>query len=82
MIYDHTSPTPSLENAIAPRSSARGPPSKGANDAAELREATGLSKQSLVERLFRDKRMALIEDGTTDVLSLVGAHQILIRESA
>ena len=32
-------------------------------------------------RLFRDTRMALIEDGTNDVLSLIGAHQIL-NESA
>ena len=82
MIYNHTSPTPSLENAIAAKVFCTQAAFEVANDAVELCGATGLSKQSLVERLFRDTRMALIEDGTNDVLSLIGAHQILTRESA
>jgi len=82
MIYNHISPTPSLENAIAAKVFCTQAAFEVANDAVELCGAAGLSKQSLVERLFRDTRMALIEDGTNDVLSLIGAHQILTRESA
>ena len=65
MIYNHTSPTPSLENAIAGRLPQQAA-FEVANDAVELCGAAGLSEQSLVERLFRDTRMALIEDGNNE----------------
>lgn len=79
IIYNHASQTPSLENAIAAKTFCTQAAFEVANDAVELCGASGLGKQSLVEKLFRDARMALIEDGTNEVLSLVGARQLLAR---
>jgi alkylation response protein AidB-like acyl-CoA dehydrogenase len=79
MIYNHTSQAPSLENAIAAKTFCTQAAFEVANDAVELCGAAGLAKQSLVEKLFRDARMALIEDGTNEVLSLIGARQLLSR---
>lgn len=37
----------------------------------------GLTKETLIEKLFRDARASLIEDGTNEVLSLAGARKII-----
>jgi alkylation response protein AidB-like acyl-CoA dehydrogenase len=79
MIYNHSSPNPSLENGIAAKTFCTETAFEVANDAVELCGAAGLGKQSLVEKLFRDARMALIEEGTNEVLSLVGAQQLISR---
>ena len=51
--------------------------SEVANDAVQLLGGNGLSKDYPVEKLLRDARASLIEDGTNEVLSLAGAHHIL-----
>jgi alkylation response protein AidB-like acyl-CoA dehydrogenase len=79
MVYNHTSSTPSLENGIAAKTFCTQTAFEVANDAVELCGAAGLGKQSLVEKLFRDARMALVEEGTNEVLSLVGAQQLISR---
>jgi len=50
-----------------------------ANDAVQIHGGYGLAKEFLVEKLFRDARAALIEDGSNDVLSLAAARQIIDR---
>ena len=37
----------------------------------------GLSRECLIEKLYRDARASLIEDGVNDVLALVGARRLL-----
>ena len=44
--------------------------------ALQLFGGKGLSKGYLIEKLFRDARASLIEDGANDVLMLVGAAQL------
>jgi alkylation response protein AidB-like acyl-CoA dehydrogenase len=39
----------------------------------------GLSREYPIEKIFRDARASLIEDGTNDVLSLAGARLVLNR---
>ena len=48
-----------------------------ANDAVQLFGGYGLSKDFLIEKLFRDARASLIEDGANDVLALVAARQLI-----
>jgi len=48
-----------------------------ASDAVQLLGGMGLTKECLVEKLFRDARAALIEDGSNDVLALAGARQLV-----
>ncbi|MHB8376998.1 MAG: acyl-CoA dehydrogenase family protein [Dehalococcoidia bacterium] len=50
-----------------------------ANDAVQLHGGYGLAKEFLVEKLFRDARASLIEDGSNDLLSLAAARQIIDR---
>ena len=52
-----------------------------ASDALQLLGGNGLTKEYPIEKIFRDARAALIEDGTNDVLSLVGANLVLARPS-
>ena len=48
-----------------------------ASDAIQLHGGMGLTKEMLVEMLFRDARASMIEDGSNDILSLTAAQKIL-----
>ncbi len=48
-----------------------------AHDAVQICGAYGLSGESLTEKLFRDARSLLIEDGTLEVLSLDAARDLV-----
>jgi alkylation response protein AidB-like acyl-CoA dehydrogenase len=50
-----------------------------ASEAIQLLGGNGLSKEYRVEKLFRDARAALIEDGDNDTLTLGGARYLLER---
>jgi len=50
-----------------------------ASDAVQILCGNGLSKEYPVERIFRDARAALIEDGDNDTLSLGGARLLFER---
>lgn len=48
-----------------------------AHEAVQIFGGYGLTKDFLVEKLFRDARAGLIEDGTTEVLGLSAAYNII-----
>ena len=48
-----------------------------ASDAVQLFGGIGLSKETVIEKLFRDTRASLIEDGSNDMLALGGARQLI-----
>jgi alkylation response protein AidB-like acyl-CoA dehydrogenase len=48
-----------------------------ASDAVQLFGGYGLSKEFFIEKLFRDARASLIEDGVNDVLALAGSRQLI-----
>jgi len=48
-----------------------------ANDALQIFGAYGLSREFIIEKLFRDARALQIEDGTVEVLSLDAADDII-----
>jgi alkylation response protein AidB-like acyl-CoA dehydrogenase len=77
MGYNQASATPSLEHAIAAKTYCTQASFEVASDALQIFGGNGLSKEYPVEKLFRDARASLIEDGTNDVLSLVGARRLL-----
>jgi len=79
MIYNQTSMAPSLEHAIAAKTFCTQASFEVTSDALQVFGGNGLSKEYGIEKLFRDARAALIEDGTNDVLSLAGARHILSR---
>jgi alkylation response protein AidB-like acyl-CoA dehydrogenase len=48
-----------------------------ANEAVQLFGGYGVSKEYYVEKLFRDARASLIEDGSNDVLALTAALSLI-----
>lgn len=48
-----------------------------ASDALQLHGGYGLTKEMLIEKLFRDARASMIEDGSNDILSLTAAKKLL-----
>lgn len=48
-----------------------------AHEALQVHGANGITKEYLVEKLFRDARVKLIEDGTVEVLGLESAEGVL-----
>jgi alkylation response protein AidB-like acyl-CoA dehydrogenase len=51
-----------------------------AHEAVQLCGAFGLSKESTIEKLYRDARAGMIEDGSNDSLALV-AGEVLVSDS-
>ncbi len=76
-LYNSSSPERSLQHAIAAKTFCTQAAFEVCSDALQIFGGNGLSKEYPIEKLFRDARASLIEDGTNDVLSLAGAHHIL-----
>lgn len=82
MIYNHDSPAPSIEHAIAAKTFCTQASFEVASDALQLFGGNGLTKEYPMEKLFRDARASLIEDGTNEVLSLAGARRLIELDDA
>ena len=80
-VYNSRSGAPSLQHAIAAKTFCTQASFEVASDALQIFGGNGLSKEYPIEKLFRDARASLIEDGTNDVLSLAGARHILAEDS-
>lgn len=68
---------PAVEYAIAAKTYCTQASWKVMDTALQLFGGNGLSRGYVVEKLFRDARASLIEDGANDVLMLVGAQQLV-----
>jgi alkylation response protein AidB-like acyl-CoA dehydrogenase len=79
--YNTDAPVPAMEYSIASKTFCTQAAFEVASDALQMLGGNGLSKEYPIEKIFRDARAALIEDGTNDVLSLVGASLVLARPS-
>ncbi|MBI5116333.1 acyl-CoA/acyl-ACP dehydrogenase [Candidatus Poribacteria bacterium] len=77
MIYNHNTLPPAVELSIASKVQCTQTAFEVANDAVQLFGGYGLSKEYTIEKIFRDARASLIEDGCNEVLSLAGARAIL-----
>lgn len=70
---------PSLEHAIAAKTFCTQAAFEVADGAMQVFGGYGISQGHLSEKLFRDARVALVEHGINDVMSLAGARRILMR---
>jgi alkylation response protein AidB-like acyl-CoA dehydrogenase len=80
MAYNDNAAIPALEYAMASKTFCTQAAFEVASDAVQLFGGNGLSKEYPVEKIFRDARAALIEDGTNDILSLAGMQLVLMRQ--
>jgi alkylation response protein AidB-like acyl-CoA dehydrogenase len=77
MIYNATTIPPATHYSIASKVYCTGVAFEVASDAVQLFGGMGLCKELLVEKLFRDARASMIEDGSNEVLALAGATQLI-----
>jgi alkylation response protein AidB-like acyl-CoA dehydrogenase len=77
MEYNDAAAIPALEYAMAAKTFCTQAAFEVASDALQVFGGNGLSKEYGIEKIFRDARASLIEDGTNDMLSIAGARLIL-----
>lgn len=70
-------PNGSAPHAIAAKVLSTNTAFEVANEAITIFGGVGLTKEYLIEKLFRDARAALIEDGENNALSLSGAEDLI-----
>jgi alkylation response protein AidB-like acyl-CoA dehydrogenase len=78
MAYNATAQPPALEYAIAAKVYCTQACLEVTDTALQLFGGLGLTRDCPMEKLYRDARASLIEDGVNDVLVLVGARRLLL----
>ncbi len=76
-LYNQSTSPPAVQYSISSKVYCTTVAFQVASDALQLHGGYGLAKEMLVEKLFRDARASLIEDGSNDILSLTAARKIL-----
>ncbi len=76
MVYNTKTFPPSPQHGIASKVYCTNAAFKVASEAVQIFGGLGLSKELPIEKLFRDARAGLIEDGTNDALSIVGGNML------
>jgi alkylation response protein AidB-like acyl-CoA dehydrogenase len=79
MEYNDAAAIPALEYAMAAKVFCTQAAFEVASDALQVFGGNGLSTDYGIEKIFRDARASLIEDGTNDMLSLSGMQLVLMR---
>lgn len=77
MVYNTTTSPPATQYSIAAKVYCTQVAFEVSSDAIQLHGGYGLAKEFLVEKLFRDARASMIEDGTNEVLALAGARKLI-----
>jgi alkylation response protein AidB-like acyl-CoA dehydrogenase len=77
MIYNHTVVPPATQYSIASKTFCTEAALEVASSALQLFGGNGLSREYPIEKIFRDARASLIEDGSNDVLALIAARHLL-----
>lgn len=75
MLYNTTNP-PQVQYSIASKVFCTNAAFEAASAALQIFGGNGLSREYPIEKLLRDARASMIEDGCNDVLSLVGAARL------
>ena len=77
MVYNASAQPPALEYSIASKVYCTQACLEVTDAALQLFGGRGLTREYPIEKLYRDARASLIEDGANDVLALVGARRLL-----
>jgi alkylation response protein AidB-like acyl-CoA dehydrogenase len=75
-IYNNTTQPPLVHYSIASKVFCTNTAFEAASNALQIYGGNGLSREYPVEKLLRDARASMIEDGCNDLLSLVGAEKL------
>ena len=69
-LFNNTAPIPSLQSAMAAKITGTQTAFEVASDAIQIFGGNGLSREYPIEKIFRDARASLIEDGCNDILAI------------
>ncbi|MCX7171783.1 MAG: acyl-CoA dehydrogenase family protein [Proteobacteria bacterium] len=69
-LFNNTAPLPSLQSAMAAKITGTQTAFEVASDAIQIFGGNGVTREYLIEKIFRDARSSLIEDGCNDILAL------------
>jgi alkylation response protein AidB-like acyl-CoA dehydrogenase len=75
-VYNASVPMASIQHCIATKVFCTNTSFEVASDALQIFGGNGLSREYPIEKIMRDARAALIEDGCNEVLSLIGAARL------
>ena len=68
--------SPLIQHCIATKTLCTNTAFEVANDAVQIFGGNGLSREYPIEKMLRDARASLIEDGCNEVLSIVGGARL------
>jgi acyl-CoA dehydrogenase len=75
-IYNAANPPGLIQYSIASKVTSTNTAFEVASDAVQIFGGNGLSREYPIEKIMRDARASMIEDGCNDILSLVGASKL------
>ncbi len=76
VMLNASSPTPNLAAAIASKITSTQTAFEVSSAALQIFGGAGISKEYPIEKIFRDARISMIEDGCNEVLGLIGTTQL------
>ncbi|MBU0994277.1 MAG: acyl-CoA/acyl-ACP dehydrogenase [Proteobacteria bacterium] len=76
-VYNQNTSTPAEEYSLIAKVHGTQAAFDVANEAVQIFGGNGLTKEYLIEKLFRDARAMMIEDGSNDTLAISGGHKII-----
>ncbi|MEU7905661.1 acyl-CoA dehydrogenase family protein [Actinoplanes sp. NPDC049118] len=77
LVYNYTQPEPAMHVAMAAKITSTQNSFEVASDAVQIFGARGLTAQYPIEKIFRDTRASLIEDGCNEVLAIKGGSYLI-----
>jgi alkylation response protein AidB-like acyl-CoA dehydrogenase len=77
MTFNQTAPVGALQGSVAAKVTSTQMAFDVASDALQLFGANGLTREYPVEKLLRDSRSSMIEDGCNEMLSLKGGSLLI-----
>jgi len=75
--YNFASPQPSLHAAMTAKVTATQTSFEVASDAVQIFGGNGLTREYPVEKIMRDARASLIEDGCNEILAIKGGYSLI-----
>lgn len=75
--YNQTAPVPALQAAMAAKVTATQMSFDVASEALQIFGGNGLTKEYPMEKILRDCRASMIEDGANDVLAIKGGYYLM-----
>jgi acyl-CoA dehydrogenase len=78
--YNFTAPSPSLQAAMAAKVTGTQTSFEVASDALQIFGGNGLTREYPIEKILRDARASLIEDGCNEMLAIKGGYYLTDHE--